>query len=141
VLASLPAGRSDHVGVVEQILADELGGEQAPEVVRGEPDGFAVIGEGGPVGGGVEQVADGEEGRYSWSAAVSRSGSVLGPTARIQRLGGYATDEVALAARAVRRPPPLVRIFANDLVQELVRTGRARGAEPGRREAVVLSDR
>jgi hypothetical protein len=28
---------------------------------------------------------------------VSRSGSVLGPTARIHRLGGYATDEVALA--------------------------------------------
>jgi hypothetical protein len=87
-------GRGD---VQREAGADELGGEQAPEVVRGEPDGFAVIGAVGPVGGGVEQVADGGEGRYSWSAAVSRSGSVLGPTARVQRLGGYATDEVALA--------------------------------------------
>jgi hypothetical protein len=50
--------------------------------------------------------------------------AVLGLTARIQRFGGYATDEVA-RARAVRRPPPLVRIFAIGLVQELVRTGRA----------------
>jgi hypothetical protein len=52
-------GRGD---VQREAGADELGGEQAPEVVRGEPDGFAVIGEAGPVGGGVEHVADGEEG-------------------------------------------------------------------------------
>ena len=42
--------------------ADEFGGEQAPEVVRGEPDGLAVVGQAGPVGGGGEQVADGEQG-------------------------------------------------------------------------------
>ena len=38
---------------------------------------------------------------------------------------GYATGEAAITPRAVRRPPPLVRIFAIDLVQELVRAGRA----------------
>ena len=42
--------------------ADECGGEQVAEVVRGEPHGLAVVGEAGPVGGGVKQVADGEEG-------------------------------------------------------------------------------
>ena len=53
---------------------------------------------------------------------------------------GYATSEVALTPRAVRRPPSLVRIFAIDPVQELVRAGRAE-AERRRREAVVPSDR
>jgi hypothetical protein len=48
---------------------------------------------------------------------------VLGLTARIQRFGGYATDEAALA------PEPFDAhhhwFFAVDLVHELVRTGRA----------------
>lgn len=48
--------------VQREACADELGGEQATEVVRGEPDGFAVVGERGPFGGGAEQGADGEDG-------------------------------------------------------------------------------
>ena len=50
--------------------------------------------------------------------------AVLGLTARIQRFGGYATDEER--SRPSRSTPATtVRIFAIDLVQELVRTGRA----------------
>ena len=47
-------GRGDVQG---QPGADEFGGEQPAEVVRGEPHGLAVVGEAGPVGGGVEQGA------------------------------------------------------------------------------------
>jgi hypothetical protein len=39
----------------------------------------------------------------------------LGLTARIQRFGGYATDEVALAPEPFDAPPPPVRRIAFDL--------------------------
>jgi hypothetical protein len=53
------------------------------------------------------------------------SDAVLGLTARVQRFGGYATDEVALAPEPFDARRHLVRILAIDLVQELVRIGRA----------------
>ncbi len=42
--------------------ADEFGGEQAPEVMRGEPHRLAVSVRPAPGRGGVEQGADGEDG-------------------------------------------------------------------------------
>lgn len=44
-------------------------------------------------------------------------------------------------ARGVRRPPPLFRIFANDLVHGLVHNGRPLRKWSSRRDTVVLSDR
>jgi hypothetical protein len=48
--------------------------------------------------------------------------AVLGLTARIPALRRLCHRRGRPRARAVRRPPPLVRIFAVDLVHELVRT-------------------
>jgi len=95
-------------------------------------------------------------GVYPVRLADGRSGGVVGQGGALLRCGvvqrerGSEADwlwpradglagQVALTPRAVRRPPPLVRIFAIDLVQELVRAGRAQGSgapSPRSRRAV-----
>lgn len=57
------------------------------------------------------------------NGASVEADAVLGLTPA--SFGGYATDEAALASEPFDAPRPLVRIFAVDLVQELVGTGRA----------------
>jgi hypothetical protein len=72
---------------------------------------------------------------------VSRSGFVLGPTARIQRFGGYATDEVALA------PGPFdARHHWSGSSRSIWSTSSSalsalEEVERSRRDTVVLSDR
>jgi hypothetical protein len=109
----------------------DAGGVHPVRLADGRSGG--VVGQGGALlRCGVVQRERGSEADWLWPRADGLAG--------VDGLAcGYTTGEVALTPRAVRRPPPLVRIFAIDLVQELVRAGRAQGSgapSPRSRRAV-----
>jgi hypothetical protein len=67
--------------------------------------------------------------------------AVLGLTARIQRFGGYATDEVALAPEPFDARHHWSGSSLSIWSESLSALGTLEEVERGRRETVVLSDR